>query len=575
MHLRTLILLALVVGGLVAAVAWQTKREEAEYFAPPEALFEGVVSHRVDRIRIDNLERSVQMLIELREGEGWVIVDPFDAPAEGALVQLLLEAAEGQDARPVEETDLARLGLDPPRAVIEFTERIGGEPLVRRLELGAGDLDRQYSVVRVDGRVARTLRTFESLLDRPADEWRTRQIVRGFDPFSVVELHRRGSIAFQDGDEPLELELDVVNEDGWWATSPVRARLDPGALGLVLQTAGALRASDFVDDAPLALDVYGLDEPQFELELTSASGRVETLKLAPYGAEEWAVLASSDPRVYAVSLDTVLALTTPFDLLVERSLLRAVRERVERISLQNPERTLVLEQRPPGWLLRSGSIEREADPQRVGDLLSELERARVLALLPEQEFVPAPGGPLSIRVEHAGRVDGGELGADHTLADGGSGVLFRRHGDALVTLVDPAVADLARSTLADFENRQLVLVPELELARIELEREGRELVYVRNELGRWSRKGTEVEARGFAILVDRLLSIRKADGVDVEDGSAGGPSIAVRVHSRTGAVVSYGVEPGAGGDLLLLGERREPIPGGLHADLNALFERTE
>jgi len=575
MHLRTLSILILLVGALAAAVWWQSRREERELFAEPAALFEGVQAARIVRLRVDNLERSVQLAIELDPEDGWTIVDPIEAPAEGALIGLLLEALSTQQAFPVADADPGKLALSPPRAVLEFEEQVGGERVRRRLELGATDLDGQHAFVRADGEIVRTLRTFESILDRSTDEWRTRSIVRGLRAMGIVEAHRRGEVAFEEGDAPLELELDIVNDGGWHATSPWRAGLDPGPVGLLLQTASSLRASAFIDDAPVTLEPYGLDDPDIVLELVDGTGRREVLQFAPMNGEDWYALASSDPRIYSVSRETMLTLTVPPDLLVERDFARLVRERVERVTLTVDGRELALDQRGGDWTMTvreadatSGPV--PADPQRVGDLLSELERARVLALLPDEPFAPAPDGPLAILIEHDGRTLGGSLGASHALADGGRGVLFRRAGDTLVTLVDEGLVALARSEPREFENRQLVRALELDLARIDLARGAAELAYARNDRGRWARLGTEVEARSFAILVDRLLSVRLAE--DGDPGELVDP-LTVTLVKKGGAKVEYELGAHSGElDAFRSGPRRALIRGGLHDALASLFE---
>lgn len=572
MHLRTLLLLALLVGALLLAVNWQRGREELELAQGPSALFEGAEGARIDRIRVDNLERSVQLLIEREPEQGWMIVDPLRAPADAALIELLLEALTTQTADAVADAQPGKLALDPPRAVLEFDEQVGGQRLRRRLELGLVDLDRQHAFVRADGRVVRTLRTFESILDRSADDWRTRSIVRGLQPMEVVELRRRGSLALEPDEAPLDLAL--VYDDGWYATEPWRALLDPGVVGLVVQSACTLRASDFADDAPVDLGVYGLSEPALELELLEASGRRELMRFAPKDGDEWYAATSSDPRVYAVASEALLALATPVEQMVERDFARLVRERVARVALLSGGRELVLEQAQGAWTLAVDQVGRgAADAARVGDLLTDLEGLRVLALLPEVPFEDGPGGPVSILLEHDGRTLGGSLGRPHALAGGGSGVLFRRSGDELVTLLDARGLELAASEPAGFEDSTLVRVKELELARIDLALGERRASYALDARGRWTRQGTEVEARDFALLVDGLLALSAETRLAAETAEALVAPVSVTLVEKSGASRSY--ELGAhDGELFAFrsGAQRALVRGTLHRELVELLE---
>jgi hypothetical protein len=585
MHLRTLLILAVLVGALLLAVNWQREREELELARGPQALFEGAEIARIDRIRVDNLERGVQLLVERQPDQGWMIVDPLRAPAEGALIELLLESLTTQTAEAVAEPRVDRLALDPPRAVLEFDEEVGEQRLRRRLELGLVDLDRQHVYVRADGRVVRTLRTFESILDRSADDWRSRAIVRGLQPMQVVELRRRGSLAPAPGAPAVSLDLALVHDDGWYASEPWRALLDPGAVGLLVQSACTLRASDFVDDAPVDLGVYGLTEPALELELLDASGRSELVRCAPKDGDEWYAATSSDPRVYAIAREALMTLAAPVDQMVERDFARLVRERVARVALRSGGRELVLEQAQGGWTLATDPNgggpdgqggqggRRPADAGRVLDLLTDLEGLRVLALLPEVPFEDGPGGPVSILLEHDGRTVGGSLGRPHAIGGGGAGILFQRAGDELVTLLEERALALAASDPADFEDKRLVRVNELELARIDLALGERQASFALDARGRWTRIGTEVEARDFALLVDGLLALSAETRLPPGEAEALVAPVSVALVHKSGASQRY--ELGAHTDELFAfraGEQHALVRGTLHRDLVKLLE---
>jgi hypothetical protein len=331
------------------------------------------------------------------------------------------------------------------------------------------------------------------------------------------------------------------------------------------------------------LGVYGLAEPVLELELSEASGRRELLRCAPKDADEWYAATSSDPRVYAIAREALLSLAMPVERMVERDFARLVRERVARVALRSGGRELVLEQAQGVWTLVADpdgqaapgepGARRAADAARVGDLLTDLEGLRVLALLPQVPFEDGPAGPASILLEHDGRTLGGALGRPHAIAGGGSGILFRRSGDELVTLLDERALALAASAPADFEDQRLVRVNELELARIDLALGERRASYALDARGRWTRQGTEVEARDLALLVDGLLALsaetRPAAGAGAE---ALVSPVSVTLVRKDGTSLAY--ELGAhDGELFAFrsGERRALVRGTLHRDLVELL----
>jgi hypothetical protein len=162
----------------------------------------------------------------------------------------------------------------------------------------------------------------------------------------------------------------------------------------------------------------------------------------------------------------------------------------------------------------------------------------VLALLPGVPFEDGPGGPARIVLEHDGRRLGGALGRPHELSGGGQGLLFRREGDELVTLVEARLRALAATDPEELVDRRLVRVAELDLARIELGGE-RDASYAIDRYGRWSELGTEAEARAFALLVDELLSLSAAEFLDGAEERELVDPIAVRLVRKGGAVLAY------------------------------------
>ncbi|MFM7296411.1 MAG: hypothetical protein ACKO4Q_04215, partial [Planctomycetota bacterium] len=164
MHLRKLAILVVAVGGLVALALWQRGEQDQRRSQAEAALLAGFDRTRVRSIRVDNLERSLQLRIERRPSE-WQIVDPVEFPAEMAVIEVLLDALSTQHARPAPDADPAKVSLDPPRVVIEVEEELGGEVLRRKIEVGAVDLDENWVFARADGAIFRTERALDSTLE--------------------------------------------------------------------------------------------------------------------------------------------------------------------------------------------------------------------------------------------------------------------------------------------------------------------------------------------------------------------------------------------------------------------------
>ena len=73
-----------------------------------------------------DIPRSMHMGLE-RTATGWRLIDPIDYPVRTEFLVSLLKAVTSAQARAVPPSELEGVeqGFDPPRAVLELTEREG------------------------------------------------------------------------------------------------------------------------------------------------------------------------------------------------------------------------------------------------------------------------------------------------------------------------------------------------------------------------------------------------------------------------------------------------------------------
>lgn len=515
MHLRTILVLLLSVA-VLGGLAWlvQGREELAAETGAERALVPGLEYASIEELRVDNLERGLQMTLRRDdEGGGWDIVDPLVYPADGALLKLLMDALVLNRAEPW-EGELGALALDPPRVVVEVSVR-GDAGRPRRIEVGGVDVDRQHVFVRVDGVLLRTLRNLDTTLERDLHEWRDRLLL-GISPGSIVELRRHGRLPPVPGAEPEDLTLEAVNDGGWRATRPYQVALAPEGIGPLLTTLAYLRVDGYEDDAPTDLALYGLDPAELTLEVSTVQGERHVVRLsrAPGGGRFLLHLEGS-PHVYSLKPESLSWLLAPTDMLVDREIARTVRERVRALCLVADGRETRLESRGFSWYLGTGepgaeiATPRLADSDMVSDLLGAIESARVLELLPDVEW-PASGEVHGVYLEVEGERMGGEIGPAYASPLGTEGRLFRRLGDTLVGLVDAELLEVARADPDSLRSLVLHRVSELDLvqAKVEAPFAGVRRTWTRDADGRWRPEGSEGEARDFAALVDRLLTVR-------------------------------------------------------------------
>lgn len=515
-NLWILLVVVLALGGLVL---WQQGRERSGEFAADRPLFTDARPERIRSVRVDQLERSLQMRI-VRDAEGaWEIVDPLTFPAETGVLERLLEAVTKNRATPVERPDLAALSLAPPRALVELVEELPAGPRTLRLELGAKDLDGQHVFVRADGVVLRTLMNVDTSLDRDLAEWRRRRVLT-CDPARVVAVHRSGKYALDPSAGVTDFGLDAASsEHGWQATRPFLGALDPELVGALLTNACYLQSRGFLADSAVEAERFRLDEPDLRLELELADGSETAISLRhDPRSETWACRRDGSVHVFKVDASSVVFLSVPSEAFPDPRLVRAERDAIERIELARPDGLLTLRRDGKRWMLGlprqgdgAGAGEVPADSEAVLDLLGAIEGARAARFLEQApERFALDGEGLSLSVIEKGRAHTVEFGAPEAVSPGVAGRMVRRPGESVVGVVEERVARLALRPAAELVGRQMIQIPELGVTSIELSRGEVRRVFVRDgNTGRWSPKGADAEApKAFLKCVERLLSLR-------------------------------------------------------------------
>lgn len=584
MHHRNLVVVLLLVLALGALAWWQQGRESREHSAPAaRALLDDVAGEAIVGVRIDNLERSVQMRAE-RRPQGWWIVDPIEYPLAQSLVPPLFDALLATPSQPWDGT-AEDLGLDPPRAVLTVEVEGPAGLARRRIELGGADLDGQHVFARVDGAPMRTLRNLETLLDRPFAEWRSRDLL-SVSPTSVVAFERRGRLALPGRSEPLELDLSMELGERWRASAPFTAELAPEQVGPLLTSLCFLKAAGFEDDTPGPLEHYGLEPPDLRVSLSTLAGETFALRFAFVpGREALRVQREGRPQIYTVAREDVAPLLVPAEVLVDSELLRVPRERLQSVALRRAGGEVRLERSGFGWVISSDGeprLERaRADAAAVDALVASIEKSRVAEVLPGREHV-FEEGDLHAAFGIDGELRGWSLGAPIEGRLGTRGRAFRRDGDTLVGLVADDLSPLLELDPEDYVSRELHRVRETDLvqARVAAPWANARRQWERSPEGRWSPEGSTAEAIDFVPLADRLLNQRALRLAEPDEARRGvRPIEIVLLDAGSLAQAAFTLSlaqgesaPSAPAEVWYLsGERAAVVEGSLYADLARLL----
>ena len=566
---RTTVFLVAVVLGLAGAVWWQRERERSGTFALDRALFPGLAGAEIEQIRLDHLERGLELTLRRDDAAGWLLVDPIEYPAEVARVAHLIEVLTTNTAVEIAPRDLKQIGLDPPRAVLEVSVRGASQPL--RLELGALDLDGQNVFARVDGRLVRTLRNIDTALERELYQWRRSAILDMSAP-GVISFFRSGKIVMED-QTTLPLALAAERDDtNWRASEPFHALLDPRPVEAWLYVVCGLRAHRFVDiEGDPA--IYRSGEPDMTIELEDVRAVHEILDFRHVEGGGWLCTRRGRPEVFAVEEENVLQLAVPALELVDLAFTRLAGDAVERIRLIAPEGERTIDREGTAWRVAPayapGAL-RKADSAVVIDLLSALERTRFLKIESDPQPAEPPDRHWELWIEAPGLLLGVSLWRPEA---GPADIVYARRADEDLTyLADASLLTLAETPIETLWERQVVGLPELGVARIELAYGGKTRTYVRNaKTGRWSPPDRDVEARELLPVLERLLSVRAERILPIGEKHTASAAVDVTVVPSGGDVVKYKIGLDGEHELFEDATTHAYIVPGLHAQLVALM----
>jgi hypothetical protein len=469
---RTTIVLAVLAVALAAFIGFYEKGtlSSGELAERRGRLLTRFVRNRVDRVVIDREEGRV-VLVRVREDEEevgeWNLVEPMEWPADIDAVDALLGALEWASARRtlegIDEEDRSRFGFDEPRLTASFTAADQEVPLV----FGGEDALQSGLYVTLDDPTTAYVvgqDLFEAL-DHDAGHFRDRALLSRFGTSTVNVLE------IEDAEDTRRIER---RDQRFHLEAPVRGLASGPRVREILRALGELTASRFVDEAPSDLSTYGLDAPvrTVRLEREALADQVGELVVrfgGPCEEEEGELYVRVDDGPVVCAPD-VEGLATPVAELRESRLVTTDETDLERLTIEQGGRTLVLERDPEEltFTLRGAGDESvDVDDDALAEFMRELRSVRATG------YREGSGEPLSqpwLTLSFVGADD--ELLEEVRVGRPSATGLVATRGDepVVITLAPEAAEVLTISTLR-FRTRRLVEEDVDEAAYVDVEGE--------------------------------------------------------------------------------------------------------
>jgi len=271
MNNKTTLVAAVVLVGL-AAYIYRYEREPVP--VSPETKREKVFSFDESKVKSVAVEREGELQLRIeRGGSGWQITAPTEAPADlGEADTLARNLATLERERVVAETgaNLADFGLDRPSLTLHF--EVEGDTESDGLLIGAKSPtgSNVYAKVLSEEKVFVIPSYLESSFDKKP--WDVRdKVIFHFDRGDVEKLTFRSTKG--------ELTLAKASEDLWNVTTPSICRADKSKANGLVSRFETARMDEIVSETGDNLKAYGLDKPQYQVDIQLKGGRARRMDI--------------------------------------------------------------------------------------------------------------------------------------------------------------------------------------------------------------------------------------------------------------------------------------------------------
>ena len=310
----------------------------------------------------------------------------------------------------------------------------------------------------------------------------------------------------------------------WQVTQPSASAADDVELSGITSNLASLEVQRVVEEQPSDLKEYGLDPAKIEVTFKFA-GKDQKLLLGqktPTGTDLYAKLPDR-PRVFLVSsyLETTFSKST-FDLR-DKTILKIDRDKVERVEIETPDRTLQVAKQGADWRITS-PIEARADFSAVEGIIGRLNTAPMKSLVSsdaaadlKQYGLDKPAA--TVRVTSGSAQAGLAIGKS-----AGEGAVYARDlSRPLVFTVESALFDELKKPADDFRVKDLFDARAFNTTRIEITRGGQTMT-LEKEKGKdtWTQvtpSAKPADAAKVDALLTALTGARAASFVEKPAGT--------------------------------------------------------
>jgi hypothetical protein len=463
-----------------------------------------LVSFQEEEVSSFSIRRG-EKVITLERGEnGWRMSEPVEDRAdEKEIIALLGNVIRAKTERTLDASgdSLADFGLQNPPII--FTVHLKEKETPFILEVGnttpAGFS--VYAQRKGEEKILLAPDTVKTSLEKDAFAFRSK-VLLSFAQEAVKAVSLRT--------DSLHVRLERQEKGKWRITEPVEVAADSGKVSDLLRSLTQDQIQGF-PDKPASLKMVGLDPPRGEIRLTLDGGTEATLLLGEREKKEkGGVYArrSGEEQVLVLKETFLTEIPKQVTDLRDRTLLALDREKVDTIELETPKGRTVLSKAEDTWGIKEPE-EASADQRMINDLLWDLTTTRVKEFVDDDAKTLKPYGldapPVTVRLLDPQGKPLSTLTLARASNDEGA---YVRVGDSqAVTLVEARLYERLDKGPFDFRLRQLLSFETWDVGKMELSRNGQEIILEKRK-DEWElKKPKQVKAK-YSAVIDLLNEIK-------------------------------------------------------------------
>ena len=463
-----------------------------------------LVSYQEEEVSSFSIRRGEKVITLERGKNGWRMSEPVEDRAdEKEIIALLGNVIRAKTERTLDASgdSLADFGLQNPPII--FTVHLKEKMTPFILEVG-NTTPAGFSVYarrKGEEKILLAPDTVKTSLEKDAFAFRSK-VLLSFAQEAVQAVSLRT--------DSLHVRLERQEKGKWRITEPVEVAADSGKVSDLLHSLTQDQIQTF-PDKPASLKMVGLDPPRGEIRLTLDGGTEATLLLGEREKKEkGGVYARRSGEEQVLVLKETFLKEIPKQVadLRDRTLLALDREKVDTIELETPKGRTVLSKTEDTWGIKEPE-EASADQGMINDLLWDLTTTRVKEFVDDDAKTLKPYGldvpPVTVRLLDPQ----GKLLSTLTLARASNdeGAYVRVGDSQAVTLVEARLYERLDKGPFDFRLRQLLSFETWDVGKMELSRNGQEILLEKRK-DEWElKKPKQVKAK-YSAVIDLLNEIK-------------------------------------------------------------------